>query len=377
MTNNRIIGLQYIPANQLTANPLNARRHPAKQREGLRGSLDTLGWYDAVIYNERTGFLIDGHARVEEQLTRDDTASIPVLVVNMSEEEEAQAVATHDWIAHLATYDADNLQSLLDEFNSDDDRIQQMLSDMVDELGMFEPVEDPVDEDFDTSDELLAKWGCEAGDVWAIGEHRLYCGDANDMFDHLPSATYRLCFFDPMYNDYDVSLKILQTIQQQPVDGLISLAHGWETAHYVQVLGAWDFEYVLEQQHGLHYQNKPITRHKLACFWRLDFDAVYNYDLQQKTAHKTSMMRFQLREMKDKQDFKYIKPIDEVQTLVMLHSNAGDYVVDPCGGSGTTMIACHNLNNICHMAEIELKTCAIILERMQKLGYEPQRVHTK
>ena len=90
---NRIIGLDYIPANQLLANPNNPPRHPAKQREALRGSLETLGWYDAVIMNRQTGYLIDGHARVEEQLTVDEDATLPVLVVDMSPEEEAQALA--------------------------------------------------------------------------------------------------------------------------------------------------------------------------------------------------------------------------------------------------------------------------------------------
>ena len=127
---NRIIGLEHMPAHQLLANPLNARRHPGKQREALRGSLDTLGWYDAVILNQRTGYLIDGHARVEEQLTRDENAMVPVLVVDMSESEEAQALASHDWITQLAEYDKQTLDDLLRATNSDDERVQALLSDL-------------------------------------------------------------------------------------------------------------------------------------------------------------------------------------------------------------------------------------------------------
>ena len=143
MAQNRIIGLEYMPANQLLANPLNARRHPATQREALRGSLDTLGYYDAVIMNQRTGYLIDGHARVEEQLTADENATMPVLVVDMSEEEEAQALASHDWITQLAQYDNETLDALLRETNSDDERVQAMLSEMAGQLGALDDVTQP------------------------------------------------------------------------------------------------------------------------------------------------------------------------------------------------------------------------------------------
>ena len=141
---NRIIGLEHIPANQLLAHPHNARRHPAKQREALRGSLDTLGWYDAVIYNKRTGYLIDGHARVEEQLTRDENALVPALVVDLTEAEEAQALASHDWITQLAEYDRNTLDELLRMTNSDDTHVQVMLSEMAEAEGVMPPDFSPV-----------------------------------------------------------------------------------------------------------------------------------------------------------------------------------------------------------------------------------------
>ena len=136
---NRIKRLDYIPANQLLANPNNPRRHPGKQREALRGSLETLGYYDAVIMNERTGYLIDGHARVEEQLTLDETATIPVLVVDMTEAEENQALLTHDYITQLAIYDQDTLNDLLQQTEAYDDRIADLLQDMGAMVSIPEP----------------------------------------------------------------------------------------------------------------------------------------------------------------------------------------------------------------------------------------------
>jgi hypothetical protein len=134
---NRIIGLEYIPANQLLANPDNARRHPAQQREALRGSLETLGWYDVVIQNRSTGYLIDGHARVEEILSQNETQEIPVLVVEMEHHEEAQALANHDWITNMAEYDRDTLDRLLQRVESDDPRVQQSLATLAQVEGLL------------------------------------------------------------------------------------------------------------------------------------------------------------------------------------------------------------------------------------------------
>ena len=136
---NRIKRLDYIAANQLLANPNNPRRHPGKQREALRGSLETLGYYDAVIMNERTGYLIDGHARVEEQLTLNETALIPVLVVDMTEAEENQALLTHDYITQMAIYDQDTLNDLLQQTEAYDDRIADLLQDMGSMVSVPEP----------------------------------------------------------------------------------------------------------------------------------------------------------------------------------------------------------------------------------------------
>lgn len=133
----RITRFDRVPANQLQAHPYNARRHPAKQREALRGSLDTLGWIAPVIINESTGYCIDGHARIEEALTADDKQLLPVVYVELDEAEEAQALASYDFITYLAEYDRDNLDALLRDVQTDDSRVQALLSDLADDNGLL------------------------------------------------------------------------------------------------------------------------------------------------------------------------------------------------------------------------------------------------
>lgn len=134
----RIVGFERKSASQFLAHAQNPRRHPPNQREALRGSLDTIGWYDAVIENRQTGNLIDGHARIEEALSKNDDMPIPVLIVDLSPEEELLALASHDFISSLANYDRDSLDALLRDVQTDDNRLQAMLSDLAVSHGLVE-----------------------------------------------------------------------------------------------------------------------------------------------------------------------------------------------------------------------------------------------
>lgn len=113
----RITRLGKERVNQLLAHPNNARRHPARQRDALRASMNTLGIVSPVVVNERTGYVLDGHARIEEFLSRDEHAEIDVLYVDLSEQEEAQFLATFDYITYLAEFDKDILAGLLEEID--------------------------------------------------------------------------------------------------------------------------------------------------------------------------------------------------------------------------------------------------------------------
>ena len=66
------------------------------------------------------------------------------------------------------------------------------------------------------------------------------------------------------------------------------------------------------------------------------------------------------------------KPIECMSRPMSNSTKRGDIVVDPFGGSGTTMVACEQLGRLCRMIEIEPKYVAVILERMATLGLEPR-----
>lgn len=127
---NRIVEHGEMPADQFLAHELNARRHPGQQREALRGSLNAVGWIAPVIVSKRTGKLLDGHARIEEALSRDESALVPFVLVDVTEAEEAIILGTFDPITGMATYDREALDTLLREIETNDAGLQNLLEDL-------------------------------------------------------------------------------------------------------------------------------------------------------------------------------------------------------------------------------------------------------
>ena len=124
---NRITGMTMEVPEDLLANPANARRHPAAQRDALRGSLDELGWIAPVIVNDITGHVVDGHARIEEAIS-EGTPILPVAHVELTEHEERLALAVFDPITGMANYDQERLDDLIASIHTDNAALDDLLA---------------------------------------------------------------------------------------------------------------------------------------------------------------------------------------------------------------------------------------------------------
>src|SRR5450759_3319272 len=173
---NRIVGSGTEAPERLAANPANWRVHPRHQRDALAGSLDTVGWVAQVLVNRRTGCLVDGHARVALALARKE-ASVPVLYVDLSPDEERLVLATFDPIGALAGADGERLTALLAEVAVDDAGLRALL----DELAASAPR--PSFTDPDDVPELPAEPYVQSGEAWQLGRHRILCGDSTNAED--------------------------------------------------------------------------------------------------------------------------------------------------------------------------------------------------
>jgi len=139
----RIKELRRVPASQLRPNPKNWRTHPQEQADALRGVLAEVGIADACIAREMPDgslMLLDGHLRTETL----GGELVPVLILDVNEEEADKILATLDPLAAMAETNKEKLENLLQEINIEN----QAVLDLLDSLT---PLDLP--EDSETSDD--------------------------------------------------------------------------------------------------------------------------------------------------------------------------------------------------------------------------------
>jgi hypothetical protein len=145
----RIKEFRRVRAGLLRPHPNNWRVHPKAQRDALRGVLAEIGYAGALLARELSDGsleLIDGHLRAE---TTPD-AEVPVLVLDLDEQEAKKLLALHDPLAGMAETNAEALADLLTHVETESDAVQSLLDEM---LGR-QP--EPADEAESASDKNLA-----------------------------------------------------------------------------------------------------------------------------------------------------------------------------------------------------------------------------
>lgn len=193
---NRIVGYGEEAPDQLLANPQNWRIHPTPQQDQLGGVLKTVGVVQNIIVNRRTGFLVDGHLRVQLAL-RTNQPSIPVTYVDLDESEEALILATLDPLAALAATDQEQLDALLASVSTDDANVQALLDSLSGADAITPGLTDP-----DDVPPVPAEPITKPGDLWLLGKHRLLCGDSTVVTDVerlMAGERADMVFTDPPY----------------------------------------------------------------------------------------------------------------------------------------------------------------------------------
>lgn len=121
----RIVELRRVPASELLPNPKNWRTHPEAQKNALRGVLSEIGIADAVLCRETPDGLqiIDGHCRAE--IAGD--VVLPVLILDVTDDEADKLLATLDPLAAMAGVDAAKLDELLATVDTASDDVRALL----------------------------------------------------------------------------------------------------------------------------------------------------------------------------------------------------------------------------------------------------------
>ena len=406
MIADRIKTFKRVKVADLIDNPKNWRKHPDAQRNALGGLLESVGWADAVLARETKDglMLIDGHLRKE--LAAD--SKVPVLVLDVTEAEADLILATHDPLTSMAETDQALLDELVQGLEIDNDETQKMLDELASDP-VIEVVEDEVPE-------LPEEPTTKTGDLFALGDHRLLCGDstsAEDVARLMDGAKASVCFTSPPYGqqrdyteesdvtDWDKLMKgVFAALPMEP-DGqvLVNLGMIHRDGEWLPYWDEW-IEWMRRSEWlrcGWYVWDK-LNPQPADCGGRLmsSHEFVFHFCKEvmkplkvrpNKTAGKTVTPYELLKDGGHKQDPITTAPFGVRESVARIgrshfsgHPAAypvelADYFIgswrgliyDPFLGSGTTLIAAEQLDRKCYGMEISPAYCDVIIQRWENL----------
>lgn len=381
--------MEMVEISKLVPYVNNARTHSPEQIMKLRSSLREFGFINPVIIDSKFN-IIAGHGRVmaakEEKMKE-----VPCILVDyLSEAQKKAYIIADNKMALDAGWDEELLRVEIEELEGLDFDLGLTGFDESELADLFgdNNTDGVEDDDFDLSDALEKAAFVEKGDIWTVGRHTLMCGDATskeDVDKLMDGKKANLVITDPPYNvafesSDGLSIKNDKMANDKFYEFLLSafrnMAEHLEKGGAVYVFHAdteglnfrkafvdagfhlsgcciwvknslvlgrsdyqWQHEPVLYGflQNGKHYWSKNAGRSQTT---------IWNFDKPKKNEnHPTS------------------KPLDLLAYPIGNSSQENTIVIDPFGGSGSTLMACEKTNRICHTMELDEKYASVILRR--------------
>lgn len=381
------VKLEQVPIDKLVPYARNARTHSKEQIAQLRASLREFGFVSPAVIDSKYNILV-GHGRV--QAAREEGyKTIPcVFAENLTDAQKRAYILADNQLALNAGWDEEMLSVELSDLKDESFDLSLLGFDEKDLEKLMAGPDDggAQDDDFDLSAALEKASFVEKGDLWTVGKHRLLCGDATspeDVERLMGGKTANLILTDPPYG---VSFKASDglTIENDSLKGdefykFLLSAFTNMAAHLEKGGAAYVFHADTE---GLNFRKAFIDAgFHLAgvCIWvknslvlgRSDYQWQHEpilYGFLQNGKHhwysgrsETTIWNF--NKPKRNKDHPTSKPLDLLSYPIKNSSQENAIVLDTFGGSGSTMMACEQMNRICYMSELDPKYASVILRR--------------
>ena len=378
--------MQLISVDKLVPYVNNARTHSPEQILKLRSSLREFGFVNPIIIDKDFN-VIAGHGRLmaakEEGITE-----VPCVFADFLTDAQKKAyILADNRMAMDAGWDEELLKIEIEELQNLGYDLEYTGFDEKELADLFGVDEKEVKEDeFDLTAALEKASFVERGDVWFVGKHKLMCGDATsseDVAKLMEDKKANLVLTDPPYNVAFKSSDGL-TIQNDSMDNndfyeFLYLSFKNMADHLENGGAAYVFHADTE---GLNFRKAFIDAgFHLAgcCIWvkdslvlgRSDYQWQHEpvlYGFLQNGKHpwysdrkQTTIWNFD--KPKKNSNHPTSKPLDLLAYPINNSTQANAIVIDTFGGSGSTLMACEQMNRICYTMELDEKYASVILRR--------------
>ena len=378
--------MQLVPVEKLIPYINNARTHSPEQLTKLRSSLREFGFINPVII-DREYNIIAGHGRVMAA-KEEHIAEVPCVFVDyLSEAQKKAYILADNRMALDAGWDEELLRVEIEALQGADFDVS-LTGFGEDEIAdLFAGEEQSAKDDgFDLTAALEKASFVERGDIWTVGRHRLMCGDATSAADVaalMDGRTANLIVTDPPYgvsfkssdgltiqNDsmkdeefYTFLLTAFQCMAEHlesggsayvfhaDTEGLNFRKAFIDAGFHLAGVCIWVKNSLVLGRSDYQWQHEPVLfgwkkGGKHAWYSDRRQTTIWNYDKPKRNKnHPTS------------------KPLDLLGYPICNSSQENAIVLDTFGGSGSSLMACEQLNRICCMMELDEKYASVILRR--------------
>jgi DNA modification methylase len=390
--------IELWPIGRLRPYERNPRTHSEAQVDQIAASMVEFGWTNPVLIDENAGILA-GHGRLLAA-RKLGLAEVPVIrFEHLSEAQKRAYLIVDNQLALNSGWDdallAEELAWLraerfeLDLIGFDASELERLLA-LADGESEADEAEDEVPE---PPENPVSR----PGDLWVLGNHRLLCGDATVLADverALGGQLANMTFCDPPYNvDYANTPKDKLRGKHRPIlnDDLGSGFEEFLLDACTNILAVTKGAvYVCMSSSELHTLQRAFAagggKWSTFVIWakntftlgRADYQRQYEpilYGWKDGSDHYWCGARDQgdvwFVDKPAKNDLHpTMKPVALVERAIRNSSKSRDIVLDPFGGSGSTLIACEKTGRQARLVELDPKYCDVIVQRWQEWAGE-------
>ncbi len=379
-----------LKISDLKQHPKNPRKHPKELLERLKRSIEEYGFTNPVLVSKDNKILA-GHARCKAAKEL-GISEVPVIRLDFEGAKADAYVIIDNKLNELSEWDIPLLESLIKDIEKSDFDVTLTGFDLteIDELFSKADDKDGKDDGYDVTKALEEASFVNLGDVWILGKHRLLCGDAinpEDVKALMDGKKANLILTDPPYNvgfesanglkiknDKQDSEKFYNFLLSSFKNMASSLADGGSAYIFHADTEGLNFRKAFINA-GFHLSGVCIWEKNSFVMGRSPYQWGHEpilYGWLKTGKHKWYAGRaestiWRYDKPKKNADHPTMKPIPLLCYPIKNSSSVNSIVLDTFGGSGSTLIACQQMDRICYTMELDPKYASVIIRRYIEL----------